>query len=460
MTAPDFETPTDSGTNNVYDVIVRASNSVGTDDQTIAVTVTNVAEVVQGIEYKLHYNSLTNRYEVWMRPTVTPGAPNQTLTAQVTIKAPHVAGSGAFSVTNLLPYTGTLWEIDMPVRAPSEDATADYLSVQLQAATSLLNWQAGQEILVFSFQNSGACATSVAVIANADAFNVDPNSLGTNPANQIDVYGLATTPGNDYIGAYGNATTVCNAASLVAPKLFLEGPYDRSGGLMSDGLRTKGLLPLLSPYVQAAATLTNTAILSVTGNNAIVDWVLVEVRNGATPTTVLARQAGLLQRDGDVVSSTDGVSPLRFILLPGSYHVAVNHRNHLSAMTSAPVALSATPTTVDFTTMSGYGVQGQHQLGGVYAMWMGDTNGDGRVIGAGPSNDRNAILSEVLAAPGNPSHNANYIVTAYRAADVNLDGRVIAAGPGNDINFILYNIFVHPGNSGTAANYVVQGQVP
>ncbi|WP_415260002.1 VCBS domain-containing protein [Pseudomonas chlororaphis] len=42
ISAPNFEAPTDSGTNNVYDVIVRASDGTLFDDQAIAVTVTGV----------------------------------------------------------------------------------------------------------------------------------------------------------------------------------------------------------------------------------------------------------------------------------------------------------------------------------------------------------------------------------------------------------------------------------
>ncbi len=41
---PDFETPGDAGGNNIYDVIVRASSTGGTDDQAIAVTITNTNE--------------------------------------------------------------------------------------------------------------------------------------------------------------------------------------------------------------------------------------------------------------------------------------------------------------------------------------------------------------------------------------------------------------------------------
>ena len=45
IAAPDFENPADVGANNIYDVIVRASDgNGGQDDQAIAVTVTNTNE--------------------------------------------------------------------------------------------------------------------------------------------------------------------------------------------------------------------------------------------------------------------------------------------------------------------------------------------------------------------------------------------------------------------------------
>ena len=244
---------------------------------------------------------------------------------------------------------------------------------------------------------------------------------------------------------------------ILLVKVFLQGPYLQATGMMTDTLRSKGLIPTSSPYTTTATT--SAGVLAVTGNNAVVDWVLVEVRNSATPATVVARQSALLQRDGDVVA-VDGTSTLTFTLTAGNYYVAVKHRNHLGAMTASPVAISAATPLVNFTTGAGYGTNGQAAVGGVYMLWMGNTSGDNRVIGAGPTNDRNAILAEALSAPGNANHNANYIVTGYSNGDVNLDGRVIAAGPGNDINFILYDVFVHPGNGSAAANFVVQGQAP
>lgn len=45
ITAPDFEDPTDAGGNNIYDVVVSVSDGSLSDTQSIAVTVTDIAEV-------------------------------------------------------------------------------------------------------------------------------------------------------------------------------------------------------------------------------------------------------------------------------------------------------------------------------------------------------------------------------------------------------------------------------
>jgi Ca2+-binding RTX toxin-like protein len=48
VSARDFETPADAGLNNIYDVVVRVSDGVNTDDQAIAVTVTNQTIIING----------------------------------------------------------------------------------------------------------------------------------------------------------------------------------------------------------------------------------------------------------------------------------------------------------------------------------------------------------------------------------------------------------------------------
>lgn len=49
VAAPNFEAPTDTGTNNVYDVVVQASDGSLTGQQALAVTMTNADEVATGV---------------------------------------------------------------------------------------------------------------------------------------------------------------------------------------------------------------------------------------------------------------------------------------------------------------------------------------------------------------------------------------------------------------------------
>ena len=56
ISAPNFEAPTDAGSNNTYEVIVRASDGTLTDDQTITVTVTNANDAPVGVTDRLFIN--------------------------------------------------------------------------------------------------------------------------------------------------------------------------------------------------------------------------------------------------------------------------------------------------------------------------------------------------------------------------------------------------------------------
>lgn len=103
---------------------------------------------------------------------------------------------------------------------------------------------------------------------------------------------------------------------LLAPKVLLDGPFDQASQLMRDDLRTAGLIPSVEPFSAMGNVVTSSPFASVgagvqniTGSNAIVDWVLVELRNPNSPGHVLAASVALLQRDGDVVA-LDGISPV------------------------------------------------------------------------------------------------------------------------------------------------------
>ena len=174
-----------------------------------------------GVEFSITYDSGTGVYSVYMRPNVTPADPNETTTAQVTIKVPTAAapadqfvpvpsplyfpGQGFYQNPAISSMT---WFQDSEGRAgdQTDDLTADYLSWRLTISgdAGAYNWAAGQEVLVFSFTNSGACLGAVELLADSDPFAQLPNSIGTNPGNQIGIRGIGTDTDNDYIGIYGS----------------------------------------------------------------------------------------------------------------------------------------------------------------------------------------------------------------------------------------------------------------
>ena len=261
------------------------------------------------------------------------------------------------------------------------------------------------------------------------------------------------------IGAYEYA-----ASLSVSLKVFLQGAMlSSSSSLMNDDLRAGNDVPTTAPYTDGATC--DASVFTVTGNNAIVDWIWVELRDATTNTTIIESQSALLQRDGDVVG-VDGISSLVFNQAAGNYYVVLKHRNHLGVMTNATISLSGTTTVVDFTDANNqitFGTNAQTTFGmptGVVAMWTGNVNGDSIVQYSGTTPDAPSILSQVLNASGNFLNFPTYILEEYNVHDVNMDGNIQYTGTTPDTPFILQNVLAHPGNFLNFSTYQIQEQLP
>ncbi|MEM6319096.1 MAG: hypothetical protein AAF960_15590, partial [Bacteroidota bacterium] len=263
-------------------------------------------------------------------------------------------------------------------------------------------------------------------------------------------------------------------------KVLLSGAYNTGNSMMSDDLRAGNLIPTAQPYnalmdfAYAGTETVNPTVFSTTGNDAIVDWILVELRDAGDPTSVVETRAGLLQRDGDIVD-TDGTSALSFTSSSDDYYVAVRHRNHLGCMTQNTVALSSSATTIDFSlsaTMT-YQLSGttgsvharQMMQDGAMALWVGNysnTNNTGdRIIFQGADSDADAVFFRVLTDGANTSFLPVHIVqNVYNRADGDLDGRVILQGAGADTDFIFFATGLHPENTGSLPIFVIYEQIP
>ncbi len=243
----------------------------------------------------------------------------------------------------------------------------------------------------------------------------------------------------------------------VAPVVYLQGaalnPNTGEETLMRDDLRVEGLIPTTSPYVDNLTC--NASVFNVTGANAIVDWVYVELRDELTNTLVAASTSALLQRDGDVVD-VDGVSPLSFGIASANYYVTIKHRNHLGVMSKDTILLDATTKTVDFTdgSISTFGTDGQTTFGmtgGKSGMWSGDATGNGLLNYLGAQSETPSIRAQVFNDPNNSVFGgppaAGYLSLGYNATDINMDGYTVYSGPTTDVLIVRNNIFNNPSNS-------------
>lgn len=196
-------------------------------------------------------------------------------------------------------------------------------------------------------------------------------------------------------------------------KMVLEGAYQSGSGLMIDQLRNLGALSATDPY--GLNTNMDQALLSISGDNAIVDWVFVELRDAANPTSLVTRKAFLLQRDGDLMTP-DGRDTLFFDgIQPGNYYIVVGHNNHLGMASLNAVDLSSMAL-VDFSDPA-TDVWGGNDSGVIRdAMRMcvpGDANGDGTVN----ATDKNQYWR---------AENGQSYTYGVTKADFNLDGVVNA----------------------------------
>lgn len=277
-------------------------------------------------------------------------------------------------------------------------------------------------------------------------------------------YYCGDAPNFNCLNAYGitssNLVGEWNCGIRLQAKVFLNGAYDSDTQLMNDDLRKKGLVPLLDPYL--LQNLTSSALLNTTGANAIVDWVLVELRDQSVPGNVIQQKACLVQRDGDIVD-VNGNSELGFSgVNENNFHVSIKHRNHLGAMTANPINFAGPTPLLNFTSpqFDAWGNNAMFNNSGKTLLWSGNSNANKEVIMQGNETDSNPIFFSIFADQNNTAYTSNFIQTGYNDCDLNMDGKVIFQGINNEHNTIFFSVIFNPGNLESAVNYIVDEQLP
>ena len=199
-------------------------------------------------------------------------------------------------------------------------------------------------------------------------------------------------------------------------KVYLHGPYNTTNHDMDTGQNDE--IPNAQPYSDPMfdgypMDYDGAEAASITSD--IVDWIIVELRTGTDPSTIVSQRAALLREDGRILDA-DGSDFVLFpgVTAPGGYRIVIRHRNHLPIMSGSSLILFAgdsAPVVLDLSSLSAYGGDPQARIEletGVYGMYGADGNFSGDVTAFD-------YLNVWL-----PENGTN----GYKQGDFNLDGSV------------------------------------
>jgi hypothetical protein len=378
--------------------------------------------------------------------------------AGTTGNTPTTAGNQYFDITGLTPHTtydftvvacdtaGYYWHFLFHT-VTTADAVhpcavpTNLVATNIRGTSADFSWSAVVGASSYVLEYKPTTATSwITVNLSTTTFSL----TGLNPLTAYDIRVKSNCSATAIDGYVSTSITTLSSSTALSLKVFLQGPYDAVRGKMKDNLRSLNLIPTTEPYTVLGfthkggggnETIKNNAF-NLTGDNAIIDWVFIELRDPISPTKVVYTRSALIQADGDIVD-TDGVSILSFTVPQGSYFIAVKHRNHLAIRTAAAIPLTGSPQFLNFTDGKtiAFGTNTLKSLGNAkFGLWAGNVIQDEKLSYLGLNNDRLPIYNRIGAA------SLTATVTGYHVEDVNMDGIVKYLGSNNDRLIIYVNI--------------------
>ncbi len=207
-------------------------------------------------------------------------------------------------------------------------------------------------------------------------------------------------------------TYVPSNVKQVDVNILLEGASNLTATEMTTTLNP----PLTQPYNVSPWFYPGTESVSSVPADAV-DWVLVHLLTDDTDPVIVERKAGLVDKNGDVsVQFTDAPS--------GQYRVAVDHRNHIGAMSAGTIDLTGATAAFDFSVLGAAESEAQRppmkDKNGVQLMFAAD----GRDLSQVTAPDFNLWLRDTKA-----------VLTGYVQSDYNMNSQVTAT----DFNLWLVN---------------------
>ncbi len=282
VAAPNFESPTDAGGNNVYDVTVQASEGTATDTQAIAVTVTNVGVPI----ITSNGGGATTTVSVAENSTAVTTVVATDIDPSPALVYSIIGGadSAKFSINSS---TGVLTFVAAPnYESPTDAGGNNVYDVTVQASDGTLTDTQAIAVTVTNVgvpiitSNGGGATASVSVTENSSAVTtVVASDIDPNPAVSYSIIG-----GADSAKFSINSST--GVLTFVAPPNF-ELPTDVGGNNVYD-VTVQASDGTLTDTQAIAVTVTNTGIPVITTNGAGAAAAVNVVEGTTAVTTVSA----------------------------------------------------------------------------------------------------------------------------------------------------------------------------
>ncbi len=206
----------------------------------------------------------TGTYQVSIIPSVNWSPPGSTTpSAQVTLRA----DSGKLDLGNFQSITGD-WELQDQFNSPIEAPAFDYFSFALVNPLSSISYVAGNEILLFSFENNNACS-NIELVDNATDPFASSNSLNVNAENAFSIV-QAGSGQNAYAGNSAESAVLCPVLGLSVTAT--NNPVRCNGDLTSITVQAiNGTQPYTVVYSNTTTGASNSTIVSDFEGTAVFD---------------------------------------------------------------------------------------------------------------------------------------------------------------------------------------------
>lgn len=150
-----------------------------------------------------------NTYGVYAKvcDDIKPSGNTITGSGQVTIKYP------ANVMINSVVSQSGLWAQNATIVSPSEAAAFTYVSFGFQSDSPQIIYHSDEETLLFTFRLVGASSPPALIENGVDVFDQLPNSVNSNPGNELTVLDFGVQPLGlyTYKGNYVGNSTICEA---------------------------------------------------------------------------------------------------------------------------------------------------------------------------------------------------------------------------------------------------------